>query len=363
MRGAPLASAVSNKLALLQETSLSLPNQYGRPSPASLVLPSLLSEASRLRPFLPRFAFTSFFSPEDTLLCAIAAEASLSRARLPTARGVAGLPLRIVELTSGSGLIGLYLLRLERNSTLLGLDIDAAASGTATRNAEHLHLSRRARFTRADMRVRNTESLLSRERPQLLVCNPPYIPEPIEGNLGIEAGAGPDGTDHVIRALDLARITRPRALALSWCSLSDPEKIVSHAERNGYRLNSLFITVIADGEYSGSVGNYLRSLKSAFLNDSAGTLHAVAPDGAASFAYLLMAGEFSQRYEGPARRDEKANEAVRTICARFARRGIESLASIKAPFSVRAWLLDRWDEVRLRAFLHGPNPEMASELT
>jgi hypothetical protein len=196
--------------------------------------------------------------------------------------------------------------------------------------------------------------LLVRERPQLVVCNPPYIPEPTGKNLAVEAGAGADGTAYIMRALELAKITKPRAIALSWCSLSDPERVVQEAEGNGYRLNSLFVAVIADGEYSGSVGNYLRSLDHAFLNDSAETLQAVASDGSASFAYLLMSGEFSRKDAGPHRPDVKAGDYVRVICSRFARRGATSLASIDAPFPVRAWLLDRWDEVRLRAFLHGP---------
>ena len=289
------------------------------------------------------------------MLCAVAAEASLSHARLPGAFGaLKGTTLRIAELTSGSGLIGLHLLRIERNSTLLGLDVDASAAGIAGGNADRLGLSRRARFVRADVLSRNAESLLVRESPQLVVCNPPYVPEPAGENLAVEAGAGADGTAYVMRALELARITKPRALALSWCSLADPEKVVKEAERNGYRLNSLFIAVIADGEYSGTVGDYLRSLDRAFLNDSSETLRAVAPDGAASFAYLLMAGEFSRSDSGLRRRDVKASDSIRTICSRFARRGIASLASIDAPFPVRAWLLDRWDEVRLRAFLHGP---------
>lgn len=339
-----------------------LPFLFGRPSPSSSILPSLLSEAGRLRPFLPPFRFTAFFSPEDTLLCAIAAEASLSHARLPGGHSaVAGTPLRVAELTSGSGLIGLHLLRIERNSTLLGLDVDASAARIASVNADLLGLSRRVRFTRADLRSRNTESLLISERPQLVVCNPPYVPEPAGEDLAVEAGAGPDGTAYIMRALELVRMTKPRAIALSWCSLSDPERVVQQAERSGYRLNSLFVAVIADGEYSGGVGNYLRSLDCAFLNDSAETLHAVAPDGAVSFAYLLMAGEFSRKDAGPHRHDAKASDHVRTICSRFARRGIAALASIDAPFPVRAWLLDRWDEVRLRAFLHGPASQIAVE--
>ena len=235
-----------------------------RPTPPSSLLPSLLGEAGRLRPFLPPFRFTAFFSPEDTLLCVIASEAALSHARFPGASRLRiETPLRIAELTSGSGLIGLHLLRIERNSTLLGLDVDPFAAQNATANAETLGLARRARFTRADILSRNTENLLAHEKPQLLVCNPPYVPEPPEKNVAVEAGAGPHGTAHILRAIDLARTTRPRSMALSWCSLSDPERVVAEAERAGYRLNSLFMVLIADGEYSGSVENSMPSSSSA----------------------------------------------------------------------------------------------------
>jgi methylase of polypeptide subunit release factors len=283
----------------------------------------------------------------------IAAEASLSHARSPGMNVPGREPLRIAELTSGSGLIGLHLLRIERNSTLLGLDLDPAASTVAADNAEMLALTRRVRFTRADLNSRNTENLLLREKAQLLVCNPPYVPEPPDGKLPVEAGAGPDGTAHLMRALELARIVRPRALALSWCSLSDPEKVVREAEKSGYRLNSLFVALIADGEYSGAVGGYLRSLSTAFLNDSQETLRVVAPDSSASFGYLLMSGEFSRADSRIARAATKASEQVRTICSRFTRRGLAALESVENSFSTRVWLLDRWDEVRLRAYLHG----------
>lgn len=289
----------------------------------------------------------------------IAAEASLSHARQPGVTAPGREPLRIAELTSGSGLIGLHLLRIERNSTLLGLDLDPSAATVAAGNGERLALTRRARFTRADLKSRNTENLLVREKAQLIVCNPPYMPEPSSGNLPVEAGAGPDGTAHLMRALELARIVRPRALALSWCSLSNPEQVVKEAETSGYRLNSLFVALIADGEYSGAVGGYLRSLRTAFLNDSPETLVAIAPDGSASFGYLLMSGEFSRVSSGRGHPEAAASEQIRTICSRFARRGLASLGSLQTSFPSRVWLMDRWDEVRLRAFLHGKVSQMS----
>jgi hypothetical protein len=132
--------------------------------------------------------------------------------------------------------------------------------------------------------------------------------------------------------------------------VSDPAGIVRLAESAGYTLNSLFIVAIADGEYSGSVRDYLRSLATAYINEQRETLDAVAPDGAARFAYLLMAGDFSR--DGDVRGG--AAEAVGNICEMFSHQGIAALTDVEAPMPVRTWILDRWDELRLRAALHGP---------
>ncbi|HEX2723142.1 MAG TPA: methyltransferase [Gemmatimonadaceae bacterium] len=329
-----------------------MPDRFLRPIPHSGLLPSFLREAGRLEPFLPPFRFTSFFSPEDTLLCAVAAEPALREACSDRAeKGQASEPMRIAELTTGSGLVGLYLLGLDNESTLTGLDVDPRAVDISRENARLLGLESRANFDRADLWSEETIALLSGHHPHLIVCNPPYVPEPPTRSLQLEAGAGPEGTAHLLRTIELAQNLKPRAMALSWCSLSDPEGIVSRAESIGYSLTSLFIVVIADGEYSGSVHEYLRSLPRAFLNEDAATVRRVAPDGAGSFAYLLLAGDFSLRKVD----DEpmSATEAVGGLCREFAAGGFAALEAPKAPFPVRTWLLDRWDELRLRAFLHG----------
>jgi hypothetical protein len=303
-----------------------------------------------MRAFMPPFRFTSFFSPEDTLLCMIASEAALAHARnTHRENGRPVDPLRMVELTTGSGLVGMHLLRLEHGSTLLGLDVDLESVETARNNARQLALSSRAQFECADLWSDDSRDTLGRFRPHMMICNPPYIPEPHDRSLEIEAGSGPDGTAHLRRAIELAAKTQPRALALSWCSVSDPAGIVRAAENAGFFLNSLFIVAIADGEYSGSVHSYLRTLDTAFINEDRQTIGIVAPDGAARFAYLLMAGDFS--------RDSRpycdAAGAVERICREFSESGTGALEFPLAPIPVRAWLLDRWDEVRLRAYLHG----------
>jgi methylase of polypeptide subunit release factors len=330
-----------------------VPYRFGRPSNREQPLRSFVDEAGRLRAFVPPFRFTSFFSPEDTLLCVCASEAALVHARIPGSSGSSSRrPLRIAELTTGSGLAGLHLLRIEKGSTLLGFDVDPVAVATSRRNARTLGLHSRARFECKDLWSDSMPDLLRRFDPQLIVCNPPYVPEPDVRKLELEAGSGEDGTAHLMRTLELVDVVRPSALALSWCSLSDPARIVREAESIGYFLNSLFVVLIADGEYSGSVHEHLLTLQHAYISESDETREAVAPDGSARFGYLLIAGDFS-RAENTATRKKGCDASIERICTEFSEHGIGALVNPIAPVPVRTWILDRWDELRLRASLHG----------
>jgi hypothetical protein len=323
-------------------------------------VPSLLAEAWRLRPFAHPFTFSAFFSPEDTLLCVCAADAAR--------RLLARRDARITELTSGSGLVGFYLLGGDAAARLLGLDIDAGAAGIAEANARLLGVADRARFVQSDLWSLSTLQLLDAERPDLLVCNPPYVPEAPGTTMQVEAGAGPYGTAHLLRALELTRAVQPDALALSWCSLSDPVGIVEAAHASGYELRELYVTAIADGEYSGSVHSYLRSLHNCFINEQPETLDIIAPDGSARFVYLLFAGAFNRacadsrnamgnvpprpsRLPPPASR--MALPPIAALCNNFSQQGVRSLATARAPFPIHCSMLTRWDELSLRAMLHG----------
>ena len=338
----------------------SFSTHFARHLPHDSPLPSLAAEARRLDRFVPPFRFTTFFAPEDTLLCAIAAEAALrgplGRTGAPTTDDVRDV--HIVELTTGSGLVGLRLLDLEPRATLFGVDIDHGAPRVARANATRLGLDARARFERASIWEEVLERRLRNERIDLLVCNPPYIPEPPGGPLPLEAGAGADGAAHVRRVIELADALRPTALALSWCSLSDPAGVVAAAERAGYRLDSLHAVVIGDGEYSGVVHRYLRTLPTAFLSEDPDVVAEIAPDGAARFAYVLLAGVFVDGRAPLARGRRRpwagdAAHVVDRLVRDFVRHGTAALAAAAVPFPLAAWVLDRWDEIALRAFLHG----------
>ena len=330
---------------------------------------SLLDEAWRLQPFAPPFAFSAFFSPEDTLLCVCAADsARLLLAESASHAGTAESGFRYAELTSGSGLVGLYLLGRDANSRLFGLDIDDEAANVATRNALTMGLADRAQFSQADLWSPATLQLLEADKPQMIICNPPYVPEPPGTRMQIEAGAGPHGTAHVMRALELTRSVQPDALALSWCSLAHPGATVAAAESSGYELNTLYVTAIADGEYSGSVHYYLRDLPDCFINEQRETLEIIASDGSARFSYLLLAGAFTRRSASesttPTSADDKTDldlaaqrsDAVQKICEDFGRGGIPALSGARAPFELHCSVLNRWDELKLRVLLHGEVP-------
>ena len=276
----------------------------------------------------------------------------------------AGPSPSIVELTAGSGLVGLALLEHRAGARLCGVDIDPDAVPVAEANAELLGLGDRARFAQMSLWEETVPLLLIDEAVDVLVCNPPYIPEPPDRRLPVEAGSGPDGAAHVDHVLALADEARPAALVLSWCSLCDPVGVVARAAARGFRLQTLLACVIADGEYSGLVGDYLRTLPTAFLNESADTTAALSSDGSARFAYLLLAGVFRRGDDGddgpaveepgdPGQHALDTAAAVDALMRGFARDGLDALVRIDAPFATEAFLLDRWDEVALRAALHG----------
>jgi release factor glutamine methyltransferase len=86
----------------------------------------------------------------------------------------------IVDLGTGSGCIGLTLLKKLTQSQLIAVDISDKALEIAAANAKALEVSDRVRFLKAD--AGNTEAVIAAvkgftgaENIQILVSNPPYI--------------------------------------------------------------------------------------------------------------------------------------------------------------------------------------------
>ncbi len=126
------------------------------------------------------------------------------------AQGLAGAPLSVLDLGTGSGCLLLALLSELPAATGLGLDISAAALQVARRNARKLGLSHRARFAAADWAGDWAGDCAGDWGAgldgswQVIISNPPYITEAEIGELAPEVArydprlaltAGFDGLD------------------------------------------------------------------------------------------------------------------------------------------------------------------------
>jgi methylase of polypeptide subunit release factors len=326
-----------------------------RPAPSRAGLRSLAGAAEPLARFRPPFEFGDFFAPEDTLLCVLATEWAL--ARHAAERGAP--PARLVELTCGGAVVALAPLDRWPVLRAWGADVDDAAVARAHRNAAALGHARRARFAVRGLFDRRLPAWLRRRAPDVVACNPPYVPEPPDAPNALVAGAGPDGARHPRRTLAVcARADVPR-LVLSWCSLGDPAGVARAAARRGYALEALWAAAVADGEYTGGAHAYYRTLSTAFLDESEATRRALAPDGAARFGYLLLAGSFVRTDD--AGRARAGVRLVGRLSRGFARHGLRTLSSLSgrggAPSDappLHAYVCDRWDELALRQLAHGP---------
>lgn len=334
------------------------------------VLPALSSAAPWLSWFIPPFEFGSFFSPEDTVLCALATREALRRSgHRSSSEGGGDVRTKgpLVELTSGSGLV-LAAALIDR-PTLRGVaaETDPHAVESARRNMAGLGLERRTTVHRLGLFSGRLAPWLRQLSPSIVACNPPYVPEPPSGPLALVAGSGSRGDQHPRRVLQAAADAGVSRVVLSWCSLGDPDRVMRTATRAGYRLEQLWVAAIADGEYTGGVHSYVQTLPTAFLNESPDTLSALAEDGSARFSYLLLAGSFvraSSDANGvrPQRRGERR---VARLMLDFRRTGLDALVrrqAAKMP-GVRLYIADRWDELQLRVTAHGPLLDVGTVLT
>jgi release factor glutamine methyltransferase len=109
---------------------------------------------------------------------------------------------RVLDVGTGSGAIAATIAAERPLALVTATDISSAALKVASENAERLEVASRIRFERADL-------LSGAERYDVIVSNPPYIPQSEMAALQVEVRehepltaleAGEDGLD-VVRAL------------------------------------------------------------------------------------------------------------------------------------------------------------------
>jgi release factor glutamine methyltransferase len=114
-------------------------------------------------------------------------------------------PHRILDVCTGSGILAVTLARELAASTVVAIDVSAAAVAVAARNAEHNKVADRVTFHTGDLLA----PLAPADTFTIVVSNPPYIPSAViptldrevqhEPALALDGGA--DGLDLVRRLL------------------------------------------------------------------------------------------------------------------------------------------------------------------
>ena len=132
-------------------------------------------------------------------------ETALHQLRLASDTGLEQ-SLRIADVCTGSGCIGLALAHQLRAATVVAVDLSEAAAAVARENAERLKLA-----DRFDVRVGDLLEPLAGEPPfDLIVSNPPYIPSAAISTLDrnvrdyephLALDGGDDGLDLIRRLL------------------------------------------------------------------------------------------------------------------------------------------------------------------
>ncbi|MCU0839137.1 MAG: peptide chain release factor N(5)-glutamine methyltransferase [Rhodospirillales bacterium] len=113
-----------------------------------------------------------FMVTPDTLIPRADSETLVAAALAERTAAMAGRPLRVLDLGTGSGCLLLALLSEWPAAAGIGVDISEAALRVARANARRLGLDGRAAFVCSDW-----DSALADTRFDVIVSNPPYISE------------------------------------------------------------------------------------------------------------------------------------------------------------------------------------------
>lgn len=146
-------------------------------------------------------------------------------------------PVSVLDLGTGSGCLLLSLLSERPKAMGVGVDISSEALGIATRNADRLGLTARARFLRGDWGAAIDGSF------DIIVCNPPYITkaemsdlEPevanFEPHLALDGGA--DGLSAYRRLLpEMRRLLSPSGIGVVEIGIGQRDAVVGIMDESG----------------------------------------------------------------------------------------------------------------------------------
>jgi release factor glutamine methyltransferase len=245
-----------------------------RDEPAPAGFAPLLARRLAREPLAYILGFQEFWSlrfavSPATLIPRADSETIVEAALAATDRTRGGL---VLDLGTGTGCLLLSVLHEWPAAWGLGIDRDPAAAALAAANARALGLAGRSAFLSADWATPVAE------RFNLVLCNPPYIPETEIGSLMPEVrlyephsalAGGLDGLDEYRRLIAaLPDLLVPDGLAVFEVGAGQAEAVMQIGRARGFQVAakpdlagiSRAILLFREGEVEKSIGNpHLRS--------------------------------------------------------------------------------------------------------
>ena len=152
-------------------------------------------------------------------------------------------PCEFLDIGTGSGAIALSLLRLLPQAHAKAVDISSDALQVATANAKNLGLADRVKFVKADV-----YSGLDSQRFDLIVSNPPYIPDDVIPTLAkdvqreprLALAGGSDGLDFYRRIVKdgALHLSQDGVLALEM-GIGQSKDVAEFCHQHGYTVTAI----------------------------------------------------------------------------------------------------------------------------
>ncbi|MBA3563639.1 MAG: class I SAM-dependent methyltransferase [Gammaproteobacteria bacterium] len=196
-----------------------------------------------------------------------------------------------------------------------GVDISEANAALARRNVSRARLDGRVGVHCADWR-----ELLHEARPDLLVSNPPYVPQGAHPTVN----GGPDGAD-VVRAMIDAVPDSTRGVALLFGSISNPVSVVQHIEERGWRVGWLSCHGVPFGLYTSRPATVV-ALRALQREGRAWFHEAELGSGSALRTYVVF-GLIAER----GKPGNSLADAMTCLLVRFQRHGWKALQDVVLP--------------------------------
>lgn len=195
--------------------------------------------------------------------------------------------LNILEACCGGGLVALHLLKEKLSNLVEGFDSDRRAIEKSIKNAKKLNCQHRSHFFRGNLFSIQEVINNLKYHPNLLICNPPWIPVPKGLNIPETINGGVDGVKFIPKIFELGEKLKIKMISLNTSSLSSLEKIWEETVYFKFFLKEVVICFNYFGEFTSNpkIQKHIKSLEYSFISSHKASKHLI---GTYQDLYLII---------------------------------------------------------------------------